>query len=271
MVVRGGGELATAAARLLFLAGFKVVVLERGQPLAVRRLVSFAEALASGEHEVEGIRARRVEPDALAGALAAADAVPVVVDPEARQVARLRPQVVVDARMLKRGGERIVTGGALLVGLGPGLVAGEDVDAVVETQRGPDLGRVIWSGAAQADSGNPAPIAGVAEARVLRAPCAGRFLASATIGALVAAGDSLGEVDGSPVRAATSGLLRGLIADGVVVELGDKLGDVDPRGRAVDPARISDKARAVAAGVLEAVTLGLLRRERPLLASGVRG
>jgi hypothetical protein len=96
---------------------------------------------------------------------------------------------------------------------------------------------------------------------VLRAPCAGRFLASASIGELVGAGDSLGEVDGSPVRAATSGLLRGLIADGVVVELGDKLGDVDPRGRAVDPARISDKARAVAAGVLEAVTLGLLRRE----------
>jgi xanthine dehydrogenase accessory factor len=264
--VRGGGELATAAARLLFLAGFKVVVLEREQPLAVRRRVCFSEALANGEHEVEGVLARRVEPDAVAAALAAADAVPVVVDPEARQVAKLRPQVVVDARMLKRGGERIVTGGALLVGLGPGLVAGEDADAVVETQRGPDLGRVIWSGAAQADSGNPAPVAGVAEARVLRAPCAGRFLASAAIGDLVGAGDSVGEVNGAPVRAATPGLLRGLIADGVAVEPGDKLGDVDPRGRAVDPARISDKARAVAAGVIEAVTFGLAKRSRAVLA-----
>jgi xanthine dehydrogenase accessory factor len=268
--VRGGGELASAAARLLFLAGFKVVVLEREQPLAVRRFVSFAEALAGGEHEVEGVRARRVEPAALPEALAQRGAVPVVVDPEGEQIAALRPHVVVDARMLKRAGARRSEEGPLLVGLGPGFVAGQDVDAVVETQRGADLGRVIWSGAALLDSGKPAPVSGVSDARVLRAPAAGRFVSCSRIGDQVVTLQRLGDVDGTPLFAGTAGVLRGLIADGVAVSPGDKLGDVDPRGRAVDPARISDKARAVAAGVLEAVTLGLQRRARSLLAGAWR-
>jgi xanthine dehydrogenase accessory factor len=231
----------------------------------VRRLVCFAEAVISGEQEVAGVRARNVAPSALAGVLAAGE-IPVLVDPEGTQLEALQPQVVVDARMLKRPGERL-GGGPLLIGLGPGFVAGRDADAVVETQRGPGLGGVIWSGAALPDSGSPAPVAGVSEARVLRAPRAGRFVSLSRIGALVSAGDTLGEVFGSPVRASTSGLLRGLIADGVEVGAGTKLGDVDPRGAAVDAAAISDKARAVAAGVLEAVTLGLARRRRRLLAS----
>lgn len=264
--MRGGGELATAAARLLFLAGFRVVVLEREPPLAVRRLVSFSEAIRSGEHEVQGVRARRVHPEALSEALARGGAVPVVVDPDAVLLASLRPQVVVDARMLKRAGEPRRAGeGPLLVGLGPGLVADDHVDAVVETQRGPELGRVIWRGAAQADSGSPAPIGGVGDARVLRAPRAGRFVACARIGDLVVTLQPVGEIDGLLVHATTAGLVRGLLADGVTVAAGTKLGDVDPRGAAVDPAEISDKARAVAAGVLEAVTLGLARR-RPQLA-----
>jgi xanthine dehydrogenase accessory factor len=235
-------------------------VLERAEPLAVRRLVSFADAVVSGRAEVEGVEGRRTDPAALQEALADGSFVPVTVDPEGETIARVRPAAVVDGRMLKAatdGGRRAEI---LLIALGPGFAAGRDVDAVVETQRGPDLGRVLWSGTACADTAVPAPVLGFAYTRVLRAPRPGTFRAAAAIGALVAEGTLVGTVDGDPVVARIGGLLRGLLADGVAVAQGTKLGDVDPRGAAVDPHRVSDKARAVAAGVLEAVTVGLARK-----------
>lgn len=255
VVVRGGGELATAAARLLFLAGFPVVVLELRAPLAVRRLVSFAEAVHAGSVQVEGVEARLVGLGDASRALAAGRFIPVVVDPEGAAVRELSPPVVVDGRMLKRPSARDEIPGARVVGLGPAFVAGRDADAVVETERGPRLGRVLLEGAADPDTGRPAPVLGVREDRVLRAPREGRFRGARRIGDLLAAGDTVGEVEGEAVLARTGGLLRGLIADGVGVASGTKLGDVDPRGAAVDPAGISDKARAVACGALEAVLL----------------
>jgi xanthine dehydrogenase accessory factor len=133
------------------------------------------------------------------------------------------------------------------------------VHAVVETQRGPSLGRVIWSGTAEADTGVPSPVLGVTEARVLRAPAAGTFRAARAIGDLVEAGELLGRVDAAAVHAEVAGMVRGLVADGVAVVAGGKLGDIDPRGTSVDPAAVSDKARAVAAGVLEAILIGANR------------
>ncbi len=257
VLVRGGGELATAAARLLFLVGFPVAVLERKEPLAVRRLVSFAEAVFEGEITVEGVTARFTSAEGLT--LAGDLTVAVAVDPGAACAARLRPDVIVDGRMAKRRADTGRDQAPLVVGLGPGFVAGEDVHAVVETQRGADLGRVIWSGAAAPDSARPALVAGYADERVLRAPRRGVFRAQAAIGDIVVPGQPLGEVEGAPVVAPFAGLVRGLVRDGVRVEAGVKLGDIDPRGPAVDAGRISDKARAVAAGVLEAV---LLRREK---------
>jgi xanthine dehydrogenase accessory factor len=262
VVVRGGGELATAAARLLFLSGFPVVVLERAQPLAVRRLVAFSEAVLSGEIVVEGVRARRV---AAADLGPSADFVPVAVDPEGSAVARLRPAVLVDARMLKRNGGTRRGDAALVIGLGPGFVAGDDVHAVVETQRGSDLGRVLWEGPAEPDSTHPAAVLGYTEKRVVRAPAAGAFRAQARIGDIVIPGQVLGLVGTTPVTATIAGLVRGLIADGVDVLAGIKIGDIDPRGPGIDPARISDKARAVSAGVLEAV---LVRRREQAQVSG---
>jgi xanthine dehydrogenase accessory factor len=254
-VVRGGGEMASAAARLLFLSGMRVVVLERAQPLAVRRLVSFADAVFAGERCIEGVWGRLVDADAAAGA--ADSGVPVVVDPEGAFLARFRPEVVVDARMAKRRAADRERGTAFLVGLGPGFTAGVEVDAVIETQRGPDLGRVVWSGGAEPDTSLPSPVLGITEKRVLRAPRTGPFRGHVALGARVAAGDVIGEVEGEPVSTPIAGLLRGLLQDGVPVDAGVKVGDVDPRGSVVDPAAISDKARAVAAGVLEAI---LLRR-----------
>lgn len=253
IVVRGGGELGSAAARLLFHCGFPVAVLEREAPLAVRRLVCFAEAVWSGETAVEGVLARRVGAGATTALRAGLPFVAVFVDADGECLGRLRPDVLVDARMAKHNLGTRREHAPLVIGLGPGFTAGEDVHAVVETQRGSELGRVLWSGPAQPDTALPARVLGVGADRVLRAPHPGSFVGGCRIGALVPAGWRVGEVDGTPVTARVGGMVRGLLHDGVAVECGTKLGDVDPRGAAVDPARLSDKGRAVAAGVLEAV------------------
>jgi xanthine dehydrogenase accessory factor len=252
VVVRGGGELASGAAHLLFRCGFPVVVLELPQPLAVRRRVCFGEAVRSGEIAIEHVRGRRCDAAEAAG-VRPRTFIPVLVDAEGLCLAQLQPQVLVDGRMAKRNLGTRRGDAALVIGLGPGFQAGRDVHAAVETQRGPDLGRVLWSGCAEEDSGLPAPVLGMGAERVLRAPRAGVFRASCRIGAVVTRGSPVGDVDGVPVIASIGGLVRGLLADGVDVEAHTKIGDVDPRGDAVDPGRLSDKARAVGSGVLEAI------------------
>jgi xanthine dehydrogenase accessory factor len=259
--VLGAGELGSAVARLLFACGIPVVVFEREEPLAVRRRAAFADAVRAGVAKVEGVPARRVDVEELEGCLVAGGYVPLLVDAAARQLGRVRPAAVVDARMTKVGPGPGRRGDRSSIGLGPGFRATEDVDAVVETSRGPDLGRVLWRGRAAPDTGEAAPVAGIAD-RVVRAPRAGRFVAERSIGALVEAGEQLGRIAGAPVRAPIGGLLRGLLADGVAVAAGVKLGDVDPRGLAVDVTKVSDKGRAVAAGALEAL-LALHRRRSP--------
>lgn len=249
--------MASAAARLCFLAGFRVLVLEREAPLAVRRWVCFAEAVRAGTADVEGVPGRLVRLDALSSAPPAF--VEVAVDPEGHAVGLLRPQVLVDGRMAKSAGGTSRDQAPLVIGMGPGFEAGRQVHAVVETHRGAFLGRVLWTGSAEPDTGVPGPILGATRARVLRAPAAGAFRPIRAIGDLVERGEAVGEVAGQPVRAGVAGLVRGLIAEGVLVREGVKVGDVDPRGASVSPAVLTDKARAVAAGVLEAVFTGLRR------------
>jgi xanthine dehydrogenase accessory factor len=256
VVFRGGGEMASAAARLVFLAGFRVVVLERAEPFALRRLVCFAEAVLSGRTTVDGVPAVRVDPAGLAAFLASRErAVPVCVDPEGASLAVLRPDVLVDGRMAKRNLGTTPRDARLVIGLGPGFRAPRDVHAVVETQRGPELGQVRWEGEAEADTGRPAEVQGHTHARVLRAPASGRFRGLRAIGDLVRAGETVAEIGGQAVASAIDGMVRGLLADGVTIGQDVKVGDVDPRGRAVDPARISEKGRAIAAGTLEAILL----------------
>ena len=257
VLIRGGGELASAAARLLFLAGFRVAVLEREAPLAVRRRVCLAEAVFSGTAAVEETAGRLVPVTGIRAAWETGGFVPVAVDPDGDSLAELEPEAVVDGRMAKRALDTRIDQAAMVVGLGPGFVAGMNVHAVVETQRGASLGRVIWRGPAEPDTSVPSPVAGYADTRVLRAPRGGVFRGRCRIGHLVRAGEPVGEVDGTAVSAPIAGLLRGLLADGVEVHAGVKVGDVDPRGRQVDPSLLSDKGRTVAAGVLEAI---LLRR-----------
>ncbi len=217
VIVKGGGDLATGVAHRLRRSGFPVMITEIENPTMVRRTVSFAECLYSDEWEVEGVTAARANGGALAEkianarALLAAGAIPVVVDPRAESVPRVRPVVLVDAILAKRNLGTRMTDAEVVVGLGPGFAAGVDCHAVIETSRGHDLGRVILEGAAKPDTGVPGAIGGYTTERLLRAPRPGVFRSIARIGDVVRAGQAIARVDGAEVTARIDGVLRGLL------------------------------------------------------------
>lgn len=251
VVVRGAGDLATGVILRLVHSGFRVVALEVAAPSAIRRTVSLCEAVYDGTACVEGLEAFRCDGPPPPGTHR--DPVPVVVDPEGRLLAHLRPAAVVDAILAKQnlGTRRDMA--PVVVGLGPGFTAGADVHAVVETQRGHDLGRVILDGPAQPNSGVPGLIGGHGADRVLRAPAAGPVEAHAAIGDTLKAGDPVCSVRGQRVLAPFDGVLRGLIRPGFPAWEGLKVADVDPRGNPAHCFTVSDKARAIGGGVLEAL------------------
>jgi len=254
VVLRGAGDLATGVAWRLKRAGFGVVLCELAHPLTVRRTVAFSTAVDEGSVTVEGIRAVRATT-AEAACLARSGVVPVVVSPA---LPPLPADVVVDARVAKRALDTTIGDAPLVIALGPGFVAGQDCHAVVETMRGSRLGRVLWQGSAAPNTGTPGLIGGRGAERVLRAPADGPARWRARIGDVVTDGAVLGTVAGAPVRAPFAGLVRGLIAEGTPVRQGLKIGDVDPRPD-TDWHEISDKALAVAGGVLEAILTWLNR------------
>jgi xanthine dehydrogenase accessory factor len=260
-VVRGAGDLATACGRRLHLCGFGVVHLEVPEPTVIRRTVAFASALDEGSIQVEGVTARRAGDAEGARRVLASGEVAVLVDPDLGALEALSPRGLLDATLLKglrRAAVPTSKGMApCVIGLGPGFTAGEDVDFVVETLRGHDLGRVIASGTAAPYTGIPGSVGGEEERRVIRAPSAGLMESLSAIGDLVHRGDILARTGGVPVPATLDGVLRGLLRSGLTVREGQKIGDIDPRGDRRLCLTISDKANAVAGGVLEASFRGL--------------
>lgn len=248
-VLRGGGDLATGVAWRLTRAGFPVVVCELEHPLTVRRAVALSTAVGTGKVSVEGMVGRRARTPDEAVHIAFSGDVAVVVSPELPDIGA---QVVVDARLAKRNIGTSISDAPLVVGLGPGFRAGTDCHAVVETMRGPRLGRLLWDGEAEPDTGTPGLVDGRGHERVLRAPGPGEVRWAAAIGEIVREGQLLGDIDGVGIEAAFDGVVRGLINPGEVVSAGLKIGDIDPRLDArVD--EISDKALAVGGAVVEAV------------------
>lgn len=291
VVLRGGGDIATGVAWRLVHAGFAVVVLELSEPLTVRRTVALSSAVRMGTADIEGLRGflfvnarEAVEAAQLAAANHRAE-VPVLVCPSLTSFieATSPPDVVVDARLAKRNIDTAMADAKVVIGLGPGFIAGSDVHAVVETNRGHHLGRVFWTGSAEPNTGIAAVVGGYGAQRVLRAPLSGMIRWSAAIGDRVVEGQHLGTItdptltdptltdrsvtdgtttDGtagekSTLTAPFSGILRGLIADSVEVVAGMKIGDIDPRCHPSACFEISDKALAIGGGVVEAALVGL--------------
>jgi len=253
VLIRGGGEMASGIAHRLKRCHMRVLITEVAAPTTVRRAVAFAEAVFQGRHAIEGVEAVRVSTPEEALAIWKEGGIALFVDPEARVREAIRPEVIVDAIMAKRntGTDRSQAG--LVVGVGPGFRAGANVHAVVESNRGHNLGRVLWEGEAEQDTGIPAPVGGYSEERVLRVPKEGLFKALREIGDMVSVGEAVAQVNGVPLQARIRGVLRGLLKDGIKVEEGMKAGDIDPRGERGYCYMISDKARAIAGGVLEAI------------------
>lgn len=222
------------------------------EPTVIRRTVAFASAVFDGRIEVEGVTAVLARDAAGARQVVLEGNVAVLVDPHAASIPALSPVLVVDAIMAKRniGTRRDMA--PRVVALGPGFTAGVDAHAVVETCRGHDLGRVYTAGTARPDTGIPGTIAGAGAERVVRAPRDGTLRSLRSIADRVAAGEPVAAVGGEPARATIAGVLRGILRDGLEVRRGQKIGDVDPRGDPTTCFTISDKANAVAGGVLEA-------------------
>ncbi|HSQ39660.1 MAG TPA: selenium-dependent molybdenum cofactor biosynthesis protein YqeB [Anaerolineales bacterium] len=252
ILLRGGGDLASGVALRLHHSGFQVVITELPRPLAVRRLVSFSEAVYAGQISVEDLTARLVTADQLQVTLEAGE-IPVLVDPDANHLLITSYQAVIDARLMKSHPSPLPTPVPLHIGLGPGFCAGRDCHAVIETRRSHTLGRVYWDGETAPDSGQPDGD----PRRVLRAASNGILTTLVRIGEHVQEGQLIAEIVDKETRTQVNspfkGVLRGMLPDGMTVTRGLKLGDVDPRD---DPALcrlVSDKALAVGGGVLEAI------------------
>ena len=253
IVIRGGGDLATGVALRLHRAGIKLLITELAQPLAVRRAVSFSEAVYEGNHTVEEVTATLVEANQLK-TWKEADVIPVIVDPDVSILSSFAFPVVVDARLLKTQPQPLPTSTPLHIGLGPGFHAGLDCNAVVETRRSHTLGRVYWRGATQLDSGEPEGD----PRRVLRAPVEGVIHGMKKIGQQCEDGEVIAEIEvdtdaRTPVCSPFRGVLRGIIRDGLRVTKGLKIGDVDARNDTSACFLVSDKSLAIGGGVLEAV------------------
>lgn len=252
VLIRGAGDIATGIALRLYRAGMQVVMTDLPQPTAIRRTVSFSEAILQGQAVVEDVTARMASVEEVPAILAAGE-IPVLADPACSCRKYLRPQVIVDAILAKRNLGTAMTDAPVVIAVGPGFTAGVDCHAVVETMRGHYLGRVIWDGAAQPNTAVPGLIGGYAGERVLRAPADGIFHQTLNIGAQVQPGDVAGFVEDVPMTCTIGGILRGILPDGTPVTKGMKAGDVDPRCAPDHCTCASDKALAVGGGVLEAI------------------
>lgn len=295
IICRGAGDLATGIIHRLHRAGHRVIALETDYPAAIRRQVSFCEAVYDGSAAVEGVTARLVpaltdaetdtetysgENDTPAAhivsekwdssaieAVLEAGEVPLLIDPKGESIALLKPDVVVDAIIAKKNLGTTIDMAPLVIGVGPGFTAGQDVHLVIESMRGHNLARIITDGMAQPNTGVPGNIAGFTSERVIHAPAAGYIHDVRKIGDIVQKGDEIARIypdkesydnalsEYVPVNATITGIIRGLIREGYYFRKGFKIADIDPRESEITNCfTISDKARSIAGSVLEAVS-----------------
>lgn len=268
IICRGGGDLATGIVHRLFRAGFPVLVLETDSPAAIRRQVSFSEAVYDGTATVEGVTAERIASADRASVdhVLEAGRVPLLVDPKGNSIAQLKPDIVVDAIIAKKNLGTAKEMAPLVIGVGPGFTAGEDVDLVVESMRGHNLARIFTTGSALPNTGIPGNIGGFTKERVLHAEADGYMKNIRQIGDIVEKGEEIARIyekmteDGTfsgsyvSVEASISGIIRGLIREGYHFQKGFKIADIDPReSELANCFTISDKARSIGGSVLEAV------------------
>jgi xanthine dehydrogenase accessory factor len=254
ILIRGAGEMASGVAHRLHQSHFKICMTEVSHPLAVRREVSFCEAVYDGNKDVEGVWAKLISKPEEIEMIWESRSIPILIDPEAERTRIfLKPDVLIDAILAKKNLGTCIKDAPLVIGLGPGFAAGKDVHIVIETNRGHHLGKMILKGEAEPDTGIPGEVGGYTAERLLRTMKKGIFDPQRTIGEKVTKGSVVAMVNDYPVIAQVSGVIRGLLREGIEVKKGMKVGDIDPRGKREHCFTISEKARAIGGGVLEAI------------------
>lgn len=261
IIVRGGGDIATGTIYKLYKCGFRVLVLELENPSAIRRKAAFSEAVYEGEQIVEDVTCYLAGDMEAAKEMLEEGLLTMIVDPDGAAIEQFEPMAVVDGILAKRNLGTSKRMAPITVALGPGFKAGKDVDAVVETKRGHSLGRVIYDGEAIENTGVPGIIGGYGAERVIHSPQKGILRNVKQITDAVKKGDVIAYIEAdedsrsrTPVNASIDGILRGLIRDGYPVKKGFKIADIDPRkGEYGNCFTISDKARCIAGGALEAI------------------
>lgn len=254
VIVRGGGDIASGTIQKLYRSGFRVIVLDIENPTSIRRTVCFSEAIYEGMITIEGITAVRANSINEIDKILAENKIPVVIDPKGNYIDVIKPKIVIDAILAKRNLGTNMDMADITIALGPGFEAGKDVNVVIETMRGHNLGRVILEGKPQENTGVPGDIKGYTKERVIHSPDEGIIRNVKKISDLVKKDDILAYVNNTPVRATMDGILRGLIRNGSRVTRGLKIADIDPRlSEKNNCYTISDKARNIAGGVLEAI------------------
>lgn len=261
VVVKGAGDLATGVGYRLHKSGFDVIMTEIASPTVVRHTVSFASAVYTGESCVEGVTGVLCKNKQEIQKALKEKRIPIIIDPEGDIIKAFKPQAVVDAIIAKCNIGTCRADAPIVVGVGPGFIAGEDCHYVIETKRGHYLGRVIESGSAIPNTGVPGEIGGYTTERIIRSPHAGIFRPVAQIGDHVNAEDIVAYVDETPIRAILTGTVRGMLMGAMKVPQGFKCGDIDPRCVREHCFSISDKSRSIGGGVLEAIMRGVYENE----------
>lgn len=254
IAIKGAGDLASGIALRLWRSGFRLILSELPVPLCIRRTIAFSSAVFDGIARVEDAEGVLIRDVAEAEELWKTGRIPVIVDENADQILSLKPDVLIDARIIKTWrSDTKKTDAPLVIGMGPGFRAGENVHCVIETNRGHNLGRVFWTGEAEPNTGVPGTIKGEGIKRVVKAPCSGKFEPLVEIGDAVKAGDVIAKIGETEVRGQLDGIVRGIIYPGIEVEENLKIMDIDPRGQRSHCFTVSDKATALGGGVLEAI------------------
>jgi len=253
VLVRGAGEVASAIAHKLHRSHFKVCMTEISQPLAVSRGASFCEAIYEGKMTVEGVTAFLIHSYEEVFTMWDQGNIPLIIDPQMEIKDWLKPDVLVDAIMAKRNTGVSIADSPFVIGVGPGFCAGRDVHVVVETNNSENLGKVIFKGEPEPDTGIPLEVGQITSERAMFAPVEGIFRASRRMGDMIKSGDNVGWVNDKPVTAQIDGVLRAVLRDKVFVKKGMKLGEVDPRGEVWLVNAIRPRMRTIAGGVLEAI------------------
>lgn len=254
IAIKGAGDLASGIALRLWRSGYHVIFSELPVPLCIRRTIAFSSAVFDGSATVENAEGILIKSIAEAESIWEQNKLPVIVDETAEQILSLKPDVLIDARIIKTWRDDThLTDAPLVIGMGPGFTAGENAHCVIETNRGHNLGRVFWTGSAEPDTGIPGTIKGEGIKRVIKAPCDGVFQPSVQIGDSVEAGQTIAKINDTEIQAQLTGIVRGIIYPGINVWKKLKIMDIDPRGNRSHCFTVSDKATALGGGVLEAI------------------